>query len=141
MKIRRILAAILSVTICLSLAPLATFASAEGAEEDVFVETEYNFKPDGTTLKKTTSIDPTLTERDWYSVNKRNWKGFDVSDNVKNVFAKDITSVTLDDGKTFSTTQEVEGVGTQDILKELRHMSVIVQLEFGFIMTDRMQHL
>ncbi len=93
---KRIIAAILTLSICLSLAPVIPFASAAD-EDELFVETVYSFVPDGTTLKKTTSIDPTVTGRDWYSINTRNWKGFDVSDNIKQFFDKATTSITLND--------------------------------------------
>ena len=116
---KRILAAILALSICFSVVAVAPVASAE--EEALYVETVYDFMPDGSTLKATTSIDPTLTGRDWYSINKRNWKGFDVSKNMKKPFEAGISSVTFDDGTTFSTAQVLEGVaGTYDILKDLK---------------------
>ncbi|MBE6964962.1 MAG: hypothetical protein E7441_02885 [Ruminococcaceae bacterium] len=93
---KRIIAAILTLSICLSLAPVIPFASAAD-EDELFVETVYSFVTDGTTLKKTTSIDPTVTGRDWYSINTRNWKGFDVSDNIKQFFDEATTSITLHD--------------------------------------------
>ena len=93
---KRIIAAILTLSICLSLAPVIPFASAAD-EDELFVETVYSFVTDGTTLKKTTSIDPTVTGRDWYSINTRNWKGFDVSDNIKQFFDEATTSITLYD--------------------------------------------
>ena len=97
---KRFLATILTISMCLSV--MAFLPAVSAANEN---ETVYDFKTDNSTLKKTTSIDPTVTGRDWYSINTRNWKGFDVSDNIKQFFDTGVSSITLYNavGKTYVT--------------------------------------
>ncbi len=96
---KRFIALILSLSICLSVAAFVPTASAEDIEPTV-----YNFIADGTTLKKTEPINPTAAK--WYSINTRNWKGFDVSDNIKEFISKynasEITSWTFDNNVTYT---------------------------------------
>lgn len=98
---KRFLATILTISMCLSV--MAFLPTASAANEN---ETVYDFIPDGTTLKKTEPIDPRSTP--WYSVNTRNWKGFDVSDNIKEFYQEIVTNGTtswdFDNGVEYTTT-------------------------------------
>lgn len=103
---KRFLATILTISMCLSV--MAFLPAVSAANEN---ETVYDFVPDGTTLKKTEPINP--NGEAWYSINKRNWRGFDVSDNIKEFASKydnkEITSWDFEN-VTYTTDELLNGV-------------------------------
>ncbi|MBQ6697904.1 MAG: InlB B-repeat-containing protein [Oscillospiraceae bacterium] len=104
---KRFLAAILTISMCLSVAGFVPTVSAADADPTV-----YDFVANDATLKKTEPIDPRSTP--WYSVNTRNWKGFDVSDNIKEFYQEIVTNGTtswdFDNGVEYTTTDSYANV-------------------------------
>ena len=100
---KRFIALILTLSMCISIAAFVPTVSAADVEPTV-----YDFAlGTGLTKPKNNVINPTTTP--WYPTNTRNWKGFDVSDNIKEFFVKyndnetPLTSWTFDNGKTYTT--------------------------------------
>ena len=104
---KRFLAAILTISMYLSVAGFVPTVSAADADPTV-----YDFVANDATLKKTEPIDPRSTP--WYSVNTRNWKGFDVSDNIKEFYQEIVTNGTtswdFDNGVEYTTTDSYANV-------------------------------
>ncbi len=115
---KRFISLVLTISMCLSIAAFAPAVSAANENETV-----YDFIPDSTTLKKTEPIDP--TDAKWYSTNTRNWKGFDVSDNIKQYWTKvkdeKVTTWTFDNDVTYTTADTYANVeNTYDSLDGIK---------------------
>lgn len=107
---KRFLAAILTISICLSV--MAFLPTASAANEN---ETVYDF-----TAPKVINIE--LNDSPWYSGD--NWEGFDFSDNLKDFYTgvtnKTITSYTFADGETTYTTTDTYGDEKLDTLANIK---------------------
>ncbi|MBE6964963.1 MAG: hypothetical protein E7441_02890 [Ruminococcaceae bacterium] len=101
---KRFLATILTISMCLSVMAFLPAVSAANENETVY---DFTVPSDKVALKRTIPLNPTVTSANgcWYSTNTRNWKCFDASDNIKRFFAEEATEVAFDNDIKCSTSQ------------------------------------